>query len=81
MTSWINNVGNWGLGLVLLAVGLFLIAVGAMDLGRNLKGESKNWPGAIVGVIIAVLGGLLTMWGATSFIGFFKGKGNEVPHN
>ncbi|MTE03610.1 MULTISPECIES: hypothetical protein [Lactobacillus] len=79
MTDWITNTSSWGLGLVLIAVGLFLIAVGVLDLGRNLKGESKNWGGAIIGLVIAIIGGALTTWGATNFITFFKNGGQEVP--
>ena len=81
MTSWLNNVGNWGLGLVALAVGIFLIIVAIISLAQALGGKDKQWGKALEGLAVGVIGGLLGWWGASSIISFMRRMGNEVPHS
>lgn len=79
MLNWILNTGNWGIGLLLAAVGLGLIGVAALDMFKSVKGNPKNWAGFIIGLFIGLLGGFFLIVGATGFITLFKSKSNEVP--
>lgn len=79
MLNWILNSGNWGLGLLLAAIGIGLIGIAAIDMFKSVKGDTKNWAAFIVGLLIGLLGGFFLVVGATGFINIFKSKSNEVP--
>lgn len=80
MENWIQTVGTWAVGLIALAVGLFLIGRAVVDVRAALGGSTKKWGDAVIGVIVGVIGGLLGWWGASNIIGFFKTSGATVPH-
>lgn len=79
METWINNIGTWGLGLVLIGVGLILIIRAVIDVGKALWKDNKEYGKAGIGFGIGALGTFLLYFGATSFIGFLKGLGNSIP--
>lgn len=79
MLNWILNSGNWAIGLLLAAVGIGLIGVALIDMFKSVKGDPKNWPGFIIGLLIGLFGGFFLIVGATGFINIFKSKSNEIP--
>lgn len=81
MTNWVNNIGNWGLGLVALIAGLIMVIAGIIGIAGALSGKEKDWKKAAENIGIALLGGLIGWWGASSILSFFKSKGQEIPHS
>lgn len=81
VTQYVNKVGEWGLGVVMLLVGFGLIIAAVRDLYAGLAPANKDMKKAGIGVAIGILGALIMYWGATNIMGFFKGLSTEVPHN
>lgn len=79
MESTLKEIFEWGLNLVMIAVGSFLIIRGLIDVGGALGGRRKEWGSAIMGIGIGLLGGFIGWWGATNIIDFFKSNGDEIP--
>ena len=76
----IQTLGNTGLAWILLAAGLYLIGVAVKDLVANLSGKEKKWGGALSGILVGVIGGLMLVFSAAGIVSFFKAKGNDIPH-
>lgn len=81
MEQWIQTVGTWGLGLLLLACGFFLIGRAILDIRHALGSDNKEWGKAGLGLFIGLIGGLMTVWGASSLISWFQNNGQSIPHN
>lgn len=79
MDSVINDVGQWALGIVALAVGFFLIIRAVIDLGGALGGKNKEWTKAILAIAIGIIGGFIGWWGVSNILSFFKGNGDQIP--
>lgn len=80
ITEFIQTLGNSGLAWILLGAGLILIGVCVKDLIVNLSGKDKKWGGALGGIAVGVLGGLMLVFSAAGIVSFFKSKGNDIPH-
>lgn len=79
MTRIIENIGVWGLGIVLLGVGFWLVWRSVLDIGSALGGKNKEWGKALIGLGIGILGGFLIIVGATRILSIFKTNGQEIP--
>ena len=81
VTQYVNKVGKWGLGVVMLLVGFGLLIAAVRDLYAGLAPVNKDMKKAGIGVAVGILGALIMYWGATNIMGFFQGLSTEVPHN
>lgn len=80
ITEFIQTLGDTGLAWILLAAGLILVGIAVKDLVVNLSGKEKKWGGALSGILVGVLGGLMLAFSAAGIVSFFKAKGNDIPH-
>lgn len=79
MQSIIENLGTWGIGLVALGVGIWLIIWGIVDIGSALGGKNKEWGKFLLGLGIGIIGGAIGWIGATRILSIFKSNGQEIP--
>lgn len=79
MQSLLENVGAWGIGLVALGIGLWLIAWGIIDVGGALGGKNKEWGRALLGLVIGIVGGWIGWMGSSRILSLFKSNGQEIP--
>lgn len=80
LTDYLNKVGDWGLGLVLVLVGFGLIIAAVRDLYAGLAPANKDMKKAGIGLAVGILGALILYWGSKTITGFFHNLSNEVPH-
>ncbi|WP_412771626.1 hypothetical protein [Ligilactobacillus murinus] len=78
--SLLKNLLNWGLGIVLVFVGGWLILVALFDLKAGLgKTGDKDFKTAGIGILIGAVGALLLYMAAQTWIGILKGAGDNIP--
>lgn len=79
MEQWMTNIGTFGLTIVALFVGFYLIGRALLDLKEGLGGKSKDFSKAGIGIVIGLVGGLIGWWGVNNILNFFKTNGQQIP--
>ncbi|HIB1899782.1 TPA: hypothetical protein ACWWDF_002402 [Enterococcus faecium] len=80
MEDYINTVVLWGVGLVMVGAGGWIMGWAILGVGGALGGKEKEWGKAISSFLVGLVGGLIAVWGASNIISFFKTNGQKIPH-
>lgn len=78
--SLVKNLINWGLAIVLVFVGGWLVIVALFDLKEGLgKTGTKDFKTAGIGVLIGALGAVLLYMSYQRWVDILKGAGENIP--
>lgn len=80
MNEQILKIGEWVIGLLLTVGGVTLIFTGIKGVIIGLKSDTQDWKKAIIGIAIALGGGLMLILTATGVMSYFKTNGQNIPH-
>lgn len=74
----IKRWGEIGLSIVLIACGSWLLIKAIMGFTSAIHGNNKDWGGAMIAVLVGIIGGLFLTAGATWAISLFQNMGNDL---
>ena len=80
MTEAILEIGRFVIGLLLTFGGVYLVYTGIKSVIKGLGSEPQDWKKAIIGIAIALIGGMMLLLTATGVINYFKTNGQTIPH-
>lgn len=74
----IKRWGEIGLSIVLIACGSWLLIKAIMGFTSAIHGNNKDWGGAMIAVLVGIIGGLFLTAGAAWAISLFQNMGNDL---